>query len=311
VSIWDDIAQVPATIVNAAGDVVHGVANAAAGVFEGSRGLVGVVTAGASLFIAGPGALIPAFVAGAAAGQFLVRHRLMTVEEYAFAQEVYVDSLPPGDRIVLTNLFGLGGKKFTCPNAAGQVLLNLGEGYDHPTTHVEPAYPAPGKLFIHELAHAWQIHHSSFVPGLVCEGIYTQLAREVYEPGPAGKPWSQFNLEQQATIVDEWFAPSGRGPDPYRMYSGFRPDHPFYRYIRDNIGGPRWQILDNNPATTQIVSDEEALYQLHNTGLVWKYTGTPLTGWLEVDNNPATNLRQRDKGTFISASWKRPDLGVH
>jgi hypothetical protein len=49
-----------------------------------------------------------------------------------------------------------------------------------------------------------------------------------------------------------------------------------------------WQELDNNPATVNIVTADSALYQLHNTGKIWVYTGTPLTGWQMLDNNPAT-----------------------
>jgi hypothetical protein len=37
-----------------------------------------------------------------------------------------------------------------------------------------------------------------------------------------------------------------------------------------------WQELDNNAATVAIVASGNALYQLHNTGLIWRYTGTPL-----------------------------------
>ena len=49
-----------------------------------------------------------------------------------------------------------------------------------------------------------------------------------------------------------------------------------------------WQQLDNNPATKQIVAAGGKLYQLHNTGKIWKYVGPPMTGWQELDNNPAT-----------------------
>jgi hypothetical protein len=31
--------------------------------------------------------------------------------------------------------------------------------------------------------------------------------------------------------------------------------------------------LDNNPATVQIAADGNALYQRHNTGRIWVYTG--------------------------------------
>jgi hypothetical protein len=50
-----------------------------------------------------------------------------------------------------------------------------------------------------------------------------------------------------------------------------------------------WQELDNNPATKAIVAAGDHLYQLHNTGRIFRFTGTPLTGWQELDNNPATN----------------------
>ena len=49
-----------------------------------------------------------------------------------------------------------------------------------------------------------------------------------------------------------------------------------------------WLEVDNNPATVAIVGANDHLYQLHNTGKIWRYTGTPLTGWQELDNNPAT-----------------------
>jgi CubicO group peptidase (beta-lactamase class C family) len=50
-----------------------------------------------------------------------------------------------------------------------------------------------------------------------------------------------------------------------------------------------WQLLDNNPATKAIISPPGGgLYQLHNNGKIWRYTGTPITGWELLDQNPAT-----------------------
>jgi hypothetical protein len=70
---------------------------------------------------------------------------------------------------------------------------------------------------------------------------------------------------------------------------------------------PNWQLLDNNPATVQIVADGNNLYQLRNGGNIFKFTGPPLTGWQHLDNNPATiqivasggNLYQRHSGGAI------------
>jgi hypothetical protein len=39
-----------------------------------------------------------------------------------------------------------------------------------------------------------------------------------------------------------------------------------------------WKLLDNNPASMSIVANGDALYQLHNNGQIFGYTGTPLTG---------------------------------
>ncbi|MGI2908100.1 hypothetical protein, partial [Tolypothrix sp. VBCCA 56010] len=67
--------------------------------------------------------------------------------------------------------------------------------------------------------------------------------------------------------------------------------------------------LDNNPATKQIAAAGGNLYQIHNTGAIWKYVGSPLTGWQQLDNNPDSiaivaasgNLYQIHNNGFI---WK-------
>jgi hypothetical protein len=38
---------------------------------------------------------------------------------------------------------------------------------------------------------------------------------------------------------------------------------------------PGWELLDNNPATSFIAAGGGQLYQRHNTGLIWRYTGVP------------------------------------
>jgi hypothetical protein len=54
------------------------------------------------------------------------------------------------------------------------------------------------------------------------------------------------------------------------------------------VGPPtNWQALDNNPATKKIVAAGGNLYQLHDYGTIWKYVGPP-TNWQALDNNPAT-----------------------
>ena len=63
-------------------------------------------------------------------------------------------------------------------------------------------------------------------------------------------------------------------------------------------------MLDDNPATLGIISAAGALYQLHNTGKIWKYTGTPCSGnscpgWQMLDDNPAGMYIVGDGGSLF------------
>jgi hypothetical protein len=215
----------------------------------GTAGLAGVAVAGGVLVVFGPGAIIPAVAAGAAAGiavETAIQHRPMTAEQRAFAERVFGPTLPV-DRIVLTNLVGIGKRPFTIPSIGEAILVNLGAGFDDPTHYRGYGHPdldkqnkprAEGQLFIHELVHAWQIDTETFLPGLICEAVGAQLTTlggnmAVYRYGAAGPAFSEFNPEQQASIVDDWFAGSGK-------QEGHRPQvendrNPYFRYIRDNI----------------------------------------------------------------------------
>jgi hypothetical protein len=53
------------------------------------------------------------------------------------------------------------------------------------------------------------------------------------------------------------------------------------------------QRLDNNNKTVAIAAAGDALYQLHNDGWIWRYTGTPCSGescpgWQRLDHNNKT-----------------------
>ena len=170
----------------------------------------------------------------------------MTPDEQRFVDTVFHGTLPPFEDIILTNLTGIGGTAFVCPNGRGQILVNIGRvnnqgdsAYDDPRSFADEEggpYPSAGKLLIHELVHAWQIEHTNFVPGLVCEGIGNQLTGQPYEPGAAARPWGDYNLEQQATIVDEWYAPTSRG-GAYSRFASMHRLHPFYRYVCKDVRG--------------------------------------------------------------------------
>jgi hypothetical protein len=95
-----------------------------------------VVVAAGVCMVWGPLALIPAMVTGVAAGAVtnaLIQSRPISAEEAYFADQVYNGTLPPASQVVLTNLSGLNGSAFTVPNAAGTILISIGNGFSDPT----------------------------------------------------------------------------------------------------------------------------------------------------------------------------------
>jgi hypothetical protein len=211
----------------------------------GPGGTLGVI-AGVVVFavgnIVGLGigtALILGTVAGVAVGTVtnaLIESRSMNAGEIARAREVFGSELPYQD-VVLTNLSGLGGRAFTAPGVDGKTYCNLGIPLNRtlgPGPKNGP-YPGPGELLIHELTHAWQIAHNSFLPGIVCSGIVNQAQKlmgdNVYAYGSPGPAWADLNLEQQAQIVNEWFS----GTSSRQPWSPESHDNPYYKYISGNI----------------------------------------------------------------------------
>ncbi len=215
-------------------------------------GTVGILLAAGAAFVLGPAALLPAFIVGAAVTAALVKQRHLTAAEKTFADQVFRGTLPV-DRILLTNLVGLGDRPFTTPAPGGAILVNLGEGYSDPINYTgkgnaKGGTNAPGELLIHELTHAWQIGNESFTPEYYCRAFSTAVGTvggdmSAYRYGPADASWRAFNPEQQASIVDEWFA-GHTTSDPRSKQAAFPAMHqadqgpgsnPYYRYVRDNI----------------------------------------------------------------------------
>ena len=55
------------------------------------------------------------------------------------------------------------------------------------------------------------------------------------------------------------------------------------------LGAPRdWELLGDNANTVQIAADNAGLYRRLSNGSVERYDGPPMTGWLQLDGNTAT-----------------------
>ena len=191
------------------------------------------VIAGVVVFNFGYGLIIAGIsgVAVTAVSDALIAHRQMSNAEIQLATPVFHNTVP-FDRVRITNL-NVTGRAFTAPGADGLIYINTPVGYSELST-VSGPYPANGQLLIHELTHAWQIVNTNFLPGLVCLGVVTQanntiVNTDVYHVGPPGPPWSDFGIEAQATIVDQWFQRGSVESD----------SDPYFTYIRDNIRARR------------------------------------------------------------------------
>jgi len=186
----------------------------------GMGGVLGIGIIAGSVFIWGPLAIGPAFVAGIAVGAIvdaLIKIRGLRAEEIDFARTVFGDSIDY-DCVRISNLNGLNDRPFTIPTIDGHALINIGAGaaFDNPITAVRDGKnDRPGQLFIHEMTHVWQIMNQvvfdSIVPGYLCNGIGEQvsLGQAAYNYGPAGAAWNTYGLEGQAALVDNWVAANG------------------------------------------------------------------------------------------------------
>ncbi len=221
--VLNDITDIP-------GDVIDRFQKMA----KGPGGVVGVIVAGGMVFVGAPGNITTAVVAGVAAGaitEALVKTRTMSSEERTVAQMVFGNSLPPHDKIILSNIEGMDGRQFVVPNLAGESIINLGSAYEDPIRHTTGNYREHGQILIHELTHVWQIEHSDSTLNFLCEAIHTQLVNPVYDPTVDNRPWGEYNPEQQATIVDRWYAGFSSGGPPCSV------NNPFYHYVLNIING--------------------------------------------------------------------------
>jgi len=200
----------------------------------GARVLEGV------LWMAGPGNTLLAIVAEGIAS-LGSRTREITPEEYDWANNgVFLNSLPPRDRLVLTDTIGAGNRAFTFPRYDGKITLNMGDAaFNDPRNYPGKKY---GQTFIHELVHACQIQHTSIDITLLADAFASKVCEATggnpYTYGAAGPAYSDFNLEQQAQIVSDWFGRYFTQTTPtenYGLSSASAINDPYFRYINENL----------------------------------------------------------------------------
>ena len=170
----------------------------------------------------------------------MARRRLRPAE-VRLAHEVTAGTLDLS-RVWLSSLVGLGGRAFTLPVPGLGAVLGLGAGYADPLGHTgdgsrSTGGRAPGQLLVHELVHAWQLQRRPAVAYLWA-GAREQLSGgDPYAYGPDPVPWAQLGLEQQAAVVDGWFAGRLGPPGPQHREDPMSRTSAWWPVVRDGLRG--------------------------------------------------------------------------
>ena len=165
--------------------------------------------------------------------------RLLRKSEIEFARQVFEDRLPYG-RVHIASYYlpGNDGVPVTMASASSIIPVITMRHYTiyfGPEVFKEGAdRPGIRDTFIHELTHVWQGYHSTLgweymVNSMVAQGhaILTQGDRNrAYDYKP-GKAWDDYNVEQQALLVQDWYR------------NGMREDDERYTYIANHIRAGR------------------------------------------------------------------------
>jgi hypothetical protein len=179
---------------------------------------------------------------------------------YDWAQNnVFKGTLPPRDSILLTDAIGPAsqsdpkGRPFTFEDQYGHYLVNLGrDGYNHPMTFdMVSNGKSFGQTLIHELTHVWQMAHKPdlkiYIDSVDAKGI------EIAHPGQEGlhleygygdfdgRAFTDYNIEQQAHIVEDWYVAS------LHRISDSLSDHQMSSYtFQDNVNDPFFLYIGGN-----------------------------------------------------------------
>ncbi len=160
--------------------------------------------------------------------------------EIILADSVFQGTLPPWSEIGITNGLGKGDTVWTHPKEAVPFLgairvpfkyyINFGNAADRDLSTAGslekyvPGYPKglqTPDVFIHELTHVWQYsREGANWASVAARCIYAQEIGSGYSY-TAGDPWSDYNFEQQAQIVEDWNERSQNEEDslfPYINY---------------------------------------------------------------------------------------------
>jgi hypothetical protein len=162
------------------------------------------------------------------------KKRGLTDDEIKEAKTVFGNSITYS-LIMIADATGYNNRPFTFYSGYKGLAYILFLG---PT---EFAQMSDWATFIHEMTHVWQgqnhlISASYMVNSMIAQaiaGYYGDSDKAYdYKLTDPPTPWGEYNVEQQAHIVEDWYAQDGKSTSS-----------PRYTYIRDNILWPKWSWI--------------------------------------------------------------------
>jgi hypothetical protein len=153
--------------------------------------------------------------------------RELSETEERMARDVFRNSLPSWGRIRISDALGYDDRPFTL-NEMGLYFINAGpEVYEDAALAQDyKGFGARKAILIHEMTHVWQYYHGYSVE-LRSLWANSRGAGYAYT---VGENWDDYNVEQQAHLVEDWFMGRQSETDPRFVYIDkiIRPGRPSF-----------------------------------------------------------------------------------
>lgn len=157
--------------------------------------------------------------------------RLLNDAEKNLARQVFEETLPYG-AIYLSNGLGLERRAYTIPHPLrlGSYVIHIGpETFPDATNSSIVIFgQTADAVFIHELTHVWQGVNRRHAFDYIFDSVHNQIrfgshAYDLNQEDVGKKSWGDFNAEQQAMIVENWYV------------AGMSESDDAFTYIKKNI----------------------------------------------------------------------------
>lgn len=153
-------------------------------------------------------------------------YRPLSQNEQNLVRVVFGLTLPHWTTIGIGDGLGASGRPWTDTGPTTypempymQFQINIGDAAksdlasaDHTNCFVTGSPGTVAELLVHEMTHVWQYHNSHGKYGVWASSVFGSYS---FTPGD---PWNDYDVEQQASIVEKWYSNGRNKTDPLYPY---------------------------------------------------------------------------------------------